>query len=565
MLQHLETCQHLTTGEYICYECMKVEKFNDRKCCCSGHPTKKRRIVNMAKNFFSNIGHKSRRNGARDVDQEDEFTMPPPPPYESLQVPAHSQPDQPEQPPMIELNGREIIPELDSRPVAQLDSINYERQTAPNLEPLNVYYPVPDQTFAPVTNPLTPNEGLSGEQRDFTTSSSSQPRPSTESRRPSLALDTHIDRYRKVPRPINKYLSPSSSLRSTGSAQGISPMTPWSSSSGGTTGNWTTASSNETALTSPTSPSSPFAYLSAPQLEHGFVNPKDTENCPGSSDVCMLDLPPELPGDDPCFTQAVPRGLSDPILFSMEPKDNFSWTSSVDTTLSLSASVNMVFTDTNHNLEAALPDLSTSSLSTRTLIELAWDALQQHVSSSLIKVALIPGNSLARQLRNENAASVFRRGLSSLRLMFEGQDPHDPMDYLCFVHTIYAFSLVLHEDNLMTRCNGLFKQALAYRGFLDPAYAEPYSEVVSTIWQSTTVDPSQEQSILSLSRSSSLKGKEPEYRTSSTYAMGADPLIVVGQNFLDGESPLPLYPLPIIDVYTKGRRCRECSYKHQWT
>lgn len=529
MLQHLVKCQHLSTGEYVCYECMKVERFNDRKCrCCLGHPTKRRRIVNMAKNFFSNIGHRSRKDDARNVDQ-DEHAMPPP--YESLHIHTQPQPDRPEQP-HIELNGREIL-ELDSRPMmptAQLDSINYEPETAPDLESLDMLNPMPNPTFASIASPLMPCEGLSN--KDFTMSSSGQACTGNGSRRPSLALDTHIDRYRNVPRA--KYLSPSSSLRSTRSAQGISPVTPWSSSSGGT-GYWTMASSIGTALTSPASPSSPNGYLSAPQVEHAFINPKDTEKCLNRSDDYMLDTLPELPGDNPCMTQTIPHGLSDPLLFSFDPKDNYSWMSSVDTTLSLGTSVNVVFTDDNHNFEATLPDAPASSSSTRALIESTWGVLQEHVSSSLMKVALIPDNPLARQFQNETAATVFSKGLSSLRYMLDGQNPHDPLDCLCFVHTVYAFSLVIHEDDLMDRCNRLFKQALAYSGFLLPAYCAMYSQVVSAIWQSTSEDQSQEQTMLSLNRSSSLKGKGPEYRMNRMDATGVDPLVVVGQNFLDGE------------------------------
>ncbi len=534
MLRHLVKCQHLATGEYICYECMRVERYNDKRCrCCLGHPTKRRRIINMAKSFFSTIGHRSRKDELRTVDQDDVSMLPPS--YESLQVHAQLYPEQQEQP-HIELNGREIL-ELDSQPMMpELDSVNYEPQTDPEPEPLDIFNPISNRTFVSVNGPLSPRDGLLNKERGSAMPPPSQTSLITGSTRPSLALNTHIDNYRNVPR--TKYLSPSSSLRSTQSSQGISPITPWSSSSG-YTGNWTASSSIETALTSPTSPSSPTGYLPAAQVEYGFVNPKHTENCLDHPGGYTFDSLPELPGDDPGISHTIPRGLSDPLLFSFDPKDNYSWMSSVDITLSLATSVNVVFTDADHGLDIAPPDALASSSSTRTLVEWAWGALQEHMSSSLMKVALITDNPLAKRLQNETAATVFGRGLTSLANMLDGKDPQDPLDYICFVHTIYAFSLVIHEDDLVMQCNRLFKQALAYRGFLSPGYSDVYSQVVSAIWQSTSEGHSQELDQVSLGRSLGFKGKEPEYRTSSRTAIGADPLIIVGQNFLDGEFTNP--------------------------
>ncbi|RYP79356.1 hypothetical protein DL769_003037 [Monosporascus sp. CRB-8-3] len=471
----------------------------------------------------------SRKGEPRSAD-EDDLAMPPP--YESLGVYTHPQSEQHEQQeqPHIELNGREIL-ELDSRPMvpaAQLDSVNYEPQAASDSEPSNIFNSVSNPTFSSPTDSFTSHEGLSSRESGSPIPPG-QKRPSIGSARPLLALDTHMDRYRNVSRA--KYLSPSSSLRSTRSSQGISPVTPWSTSSG-CTGNYTMLSSVDTAFTSPTSPFSPIGYPVPPQPECVYINPKDTERCSRDLDDYALNPLPELPGDYPCISPAIPRGLSDPLLFSFEPKDNYSWMSSVDTTLSLGTSINVVFTDTDQGLITAPPVAPASCSTTRTLVESAWGALQEHVSSSLAKAAQIPGNPLAKQFQAESALTVFRRGLLSLRQMLHGKDPHDPLDYLCFVHIMYAFALVVHEDDMATRCNSLFKQALAYSAFVHPACSETYFQVVSTIWQPMAEDQSQQRTDVSPSRSLS-KGKEPECYTNSRPAIGVDPLIVVAQDFLD--------------------------------
>ncbi|RYP30361.1 hypothetical protein DL767_006269 [Monosporascus sp. MG133] len=433
----------------------------------------------------------SRKGESRSAD-EDDLAMPPP--YESLGVYTQPQSEQQERP-HIELNGREIL-ELDSRPMmppAQLDSVNYESQAASDSEPSNVFNSVSNPTFSSPTDSFAGHEGLPSRESGCPIPPG-QKRPSIGSARPLLALDTHMDRYRDVSRA--KYLSPSSSIRSTRSSQGISPITPWSTSSS-CTGNYTIFSSVDTAFTTPTSPFSPIGYPVPPQPECAYVNPKDTERCSRGLDDYALNLPPELPGDYP-------------------------WTS-----------INVVFTDADQGLTAAPPDAPASCSNTRTLVESAWGALQEHVSSSLAKAAQIPDNPLAKQFQAESALTVFRRGLSSLRQMLHGKDPHDPLDYLCFVHTMYAFALVVHEDNMATRCNNLFQQALTYSAFVYPACSEIYSQVVSTIWQPMSDDQSQQRIDVSPSRSLSSKGKEPERHMNSRPAIGADPLVVAAQDFLD--------------------------------
>ncbi|KAI2637208.1 hypothetical protein GGS26DRAFT_475830 [Hypomontagnella submonticulosa] len=562
MLRHLTKCQHLKTGEYVCYDCMKIERFNDGKCrCCLGQPTKRRRIINMARNFFSTIGNRSRRGSAQ-PDPHIDVSIPPPS-YDSVvvdltensgqQQEQQQQEDEPQQPqlrPQLELNGREIH-ELDSRqmlPTAELDPINYDTRS--------VDIPMTDATPGVMAPPQTSTHPNHREPPTrYLNKDNSMPPPSlipssSGGNRPSLALDTHVDRYRNVTR--RKYLSPSSSLRSTKSSQNVSPVTPWSSSSG-SSGTWTMASSVDTEMTSPITPFTPNDIPPASQLDGALAAAKATTACPDDDCNYMVSNMSELPGDD---SLSVPRGLSDPFFFSFDPKDNYSWMQSVDTELSLTTSVNMMFTDSSSrhtSMPSEYSEAPDRGPDTRTLVETAWGTLQEHVSSSIYKLEHVEGNTLAQRLRTLSPKAVALNGLSSLRKLLQGNDLTDPLDYVCFIHLIYALSFVVRENELTDRSNTLYQQAFAYRRFLDPAHLEDYVQIVKTIWEPAADNQS---STLRTTLASG-KGKQPEYRTDTRINIEADPLAAVGRNFLDDLEQ---------SVVTSGlQRPLEVSTSELWT
>ncbi|KAM0277168.1 hypothetical protein ACHAQH_006015 [Verticillium albo-atrum] len=110
MLKHLYVCDLLSTGEYWCYECEKPEKFTDGKCKrCLGHPGKRRKMLKIAKNFFSTIGHKSRKDDVPDLDLVAAINVPPPS-YDSLHV----------RPQQVELSCATEIVEIDSIEIPSL-------------------------------------------------------------------------------------------------------------------------------------------------------------------------------------------------------------------------------------------------------------------------------------------------------------------------------------------------------------------------------------------------------------------------------------------------------------
>lgn len=58
MLRHLIGCDMLVDCEYWCYDHDRVERFDDTRCKkCIGHPSKRRKMLSLAKSFFASLGH----------------------------------------------------------------------------------------------------------------------------------------------------------------------------------------------------------------------------------------------------------------------------------------------------------------------------------------------------------------------------------------------------------------------------------------------------------------------------------------------------------------------------
>ncbi|KAI0106270.1 hypothetical protein GGR51DRAFT_178164 [Nemania sp. FL0031] len=543
MLRHLTRCRHLATGEYICYECMKVERFNDKKCtCCSGQPTKRRRIINMAKHFFSNIGAtKDRReNPAPSTPSAQSH----PPSYDSI-IDMHEQYDQahmqtlaqreennsegeqsePGQP-QLELNGTELL-ELDSTPLlptVELEATNYD------AHPISSCTETGEASLSQApTLPSIPRESCLPTRLQSNTEVASN-----EKRRPSLALNTQIDHCRTKPNAT--YLSPSSSIPS--GSHGISPITPWSTSSKSST-IWSAAFGQDSMLASPITPLSANTH---PQAVHEgllFSTEKDIDMLACPKDPCHYapgDVP-ELPGDNP-FSSAIPPLLPDPFMFPYHSQDSFSWLSSLDTEISLGPSINMMFTDPN--AKAAIPPeflgSQIPSSAAKTLVEQVWDALGEHFSSSVSKLGRLQNNPLADNLRAQTPRTVASVGLARFRRALNHSYParSEPFEYLCFVHLMYSISLVLYGDNLITLSNKLYEQAIAYSALFDAPSRDYYHQIVSIVWQQNTRE-SQSQGRFggSTNRPTGNKGKEPDYHTGPPTIASPDPLVVAGQTFLE--------------------------------
>ncbi|KAI0815829.1 hypothetical protein GGR55DRAFT_365206 [Xylaria sp. FL0064] len=549
MLRHLTQCKHLSTGEYVCYECMKVERFNDKKCtCCFGQPTKRKRIINMAKNFFSSIGSAKVRREYPGPSTHD--TQSCPPSYDSLVMDvdeqlSQSQREEPEsraeragesdqsapEQPQLELNGTELL-ELDSTPLlptVELDAVNY-----------NAHFtgmPGPSKPCAGTREtPLSPTPTFTKPQQasGFLPMLHLNTGTSGSGRRPSLALNTQLDQYRTKPHAA--YLSPSSSLRT--SSNGISPITPWSTTSK-SSAIWSSTSGRDAVLASPITPISANANSSTPQGDRILSTEKDIDMlaCPEDPSHYTPGNIPELPVDNQS-PSAISRLLLDPLLFSCNPHDDYSWISSMNTEISLNTSVNMMFTD--QSTKTAIPrDFLGSQISgseAKALVEQVWDALSQHFSNSLTKLSRLQHNPIADNFRAYTPRIVASEGLARFKkiLSHNYSTRPDPLEYLCFVHLIYSISLVMYEGNLIERSNKLYEQAIAYGSLFDATHHDHYYQIVNTIWQQNCQEPtSRERTRDSANRPAANKGKEPDYQASSIPVANPDPLVLTGQNFLD--------------------------------
>ncbi|KAI0395905.1 hypothetical protein F5Y17DRAFT_169985 [Xylariaceae sp. FL0594] len=538
MLRHLTQCGHLSTGEYVCYECMKVERFNDKGCrCCFEQPTKRRRIINMARTFFANIGTaRARREDNRTFTRDSYLSQPPS--IDALAVDIHQQhghleealpPQDTTRPPLDqqELNGTELL-ELDSTPLKH--SAELDATTIKPFKAKEVARPEVPPTLPKPCHPPARPQAVCPSQREASRGGS---------RRPSLALNTQVDSYRTKAR--STYFSPTSSLRPPSHA--ISPITPWSASSK-SSAIWSTASRpDKNMLASPITPLSATVYPAASQ-EATFPSTEEsscTTTCPKDPCQYMLGNGPDLSGDDH-LPFAVPPLPSDPLLYPYGSEDDFSWISSLGTEMSTDISVNMMFADPNTKpgIPTDFLEKQVSNSETKALVEQVWDTLGAHFSESLSKLRGLRNNALAVNLRGQTPSTIALVGLTRLRqaLSHSYDSQPDPYEYVCFIHLIYSISLVLFGTDFFTRSSKLYEQAIDYGGHLDATQRESYYQVVSTLWlqhpQPLMTDRrSREPKNREVGGKGKGKGPGHLHQAGVVSSLGNEPLEMIGQHFLD--------------------------------
>ncbi|KAH7165606.1 hypothetical protein EDB81DRAFT_877976 [Dactylonectria macrodidyma] len=546
MLQHLYICDQLAVGEYWCYDCGKVERFSDAKCKrCLGHPSRRRKIMSMAKNFFSSLGHKN-KSSLTDLDLDIDEA---PPSYDSLL-------EDPVEPSQFELFSTEIheidsceislptiledadeadigpalpptppTPMVPPLPVEPLPARPVELPSAPILTSSFLNWTSLPDTVAPKN--LTKQEGIASQDR------------------PVLQVHTHdLEQYRAQVKKRSKMLAPSSSVRSNAStastnstnstaSYNISPMSAWS-------GPWAKVAGFESTLTSPAdelgSPggllrSNSFLIPEKPSKDHTW---DDCGN--GAPDSFFSELPADIPMMD-----AIPA--ADPLHDSLGlDQPVFSFGTSVSGDLSLKS--NLVLTD-DPTMPPPIPQISVpepfagyySYANPKTLIGTAWDALEMHVVESMDKLQRMNKNHLVNQLRSMSAHSIAMDGLEALGDVLEGRRPATPVKLLCFVHVIYSFSLVVHEQDAPSRWTDLFGQAMSYSTWFSRRDRQLYIQIVDALWKPSgmtkkdVVNLVRAKASSSASHLSTLKGKEPE--TVIAHRPSQDSLLTVAQYFLD--------------------------------
>jgi hypothetical protein len=533
MLKHLAGCRYLASGEYWCYDHMRVERFDDLRCKrCLGHPSKRRKILYMAKNFFHSLGHKSKKGPGVGFD-DDEVMLPPPPSYDSLNIPS--------------VDG--TASELPSTEILEIDSME-----VPLLQPTPM--PAPNDVINPQALLVPPVPALP--ELDSTMLSNEtfmqwQPIPGFAqpsfpvmpqddgafrgpAAKPVLQLATAgLQGRRQAPRPVprpaptiprSKGLSPSSSVRSTASTDTnasitsngssmISPASNWS-------GTWSMASGLNTSMTSPVD------GVVADEMFADALNGYQSDICPDS----VHDFFSELPADLPMLENACDMASSSaPIGVDARMPVNLSYAPEI-----------VLTDDTAQAVEIDEPEVeqtNTCCSETKSLVTSAWDALQEHIVSSMVKLQDHRENHLANQLSSMSIRTVATTGLRTLRALLNGQQPSSASDALCLIHLVYAFSLVLHEQETSARFDDLFLQSLAYANGLPATDRNLYRQLVISIWQPPDLSQTHINKRLaglagsSLGLSQDAKGKSPEV-LDGRGRQSSDFLLIAARNFLDG-------------------------------
>ncbi|KAH6996463.1 hypothetical protein BKA56DRAFT_472639 [Ilyonectria sp. MPI-CAGE-AT-0026] len=521
MLQHLYICDQLAVGE-------------------------RRKIMSMAKNFFSSLGHKNKTSSLMGLDLDIDDA---PPSYDSLL-------EDPAQPSQFELFSTEIH-EIDSceisLPTILEDADEAESGPAPAPTPIVSPLPIEPLPVRPVELPSAPI--LAESFLDWS------PLPDTvaprnlinqegitNQDRPVLQVHTHdLEQYRAQAKKRSKMLAPSSSVRSNASTNStnstnstsstasynISPMSAWS-------GPWAKVAGFESTLTSPAddlnSPggllrSNSFLIPDKPSKGHGW---DDCGNA--ASNSFFSELPADIPMMDTVPTaDSLQNSLGlDQSVFS------FDTSGSVD----LSLRSNLVLTD-DSSMPPPMPQISITEpvvgyyayANPRSLIGTAWDALEMHVVESMDKLQRMNKNHLVNQLRSMSAHSIAVSGLEALGDVLDGCRPATPVKLLCFVHVIYSFSLVVHEQDAPSRWTDLFGQAMSYSTWFSRQDRQLYIQIVDALWkpagmtETDVVNLVRAKGSSSISRSLSLKGKEPE--SVAATQSSKDSLVIVAQYFLD--------------------------------
>ncbi|OLN88109.1 hypothetical protein CCHL11_00382 [Colletotrichum chlorophyti] len=533
MLRHLYSCDQLSTGEYWCYECGKAEKFTDGKCKrCLGHPGKRRRIMSIAKDFFSSLGQKSKAQHVPDlaISHAVDLATAQPPSYDSLHV----------QPCEIELSSSTEILEADSREVpSPLPTNTFDNPT--EIKPAGSVDLQPTE-FVP-TMSVIPDLPLDwAMQSSFDTAESVM-----RLDRPSLSVYTHgLGQYDKPHKPATrtKHLSPSASLRSTASTATTDLVSPASAFSGF----WTSA---ETSITSPTCDN----MSNMGNLSRGCSNASRYSNYSMPHSVIS-----ELPAEDVMFPPlpvTIPDdlGYNQPYL-PLETLTNAAKPNDTSTIPSEKAQDVPFMTD-----KTAVSSTSFHAADANSLVGSAWDALKAHISFSVEKLQYLSQNPLAGQLRSLSPAQIADTGLMTLNEIIEGRQPTSGIGILCFVHITYALSIIVHEDDTRNRSKQLFAQAFSYGSMLTTWERPAYLELASAIWG--PLDLSADEMIVLLSEHregsiyrSSSKGKECA-AASSTYRPNYDILVDIAHFFLD--------ELEHAALSSRGRESTEVMASTLWT
>ncbi|MBE3042870.1 hypothetical protein IMZ48_09920 [Candidatus Bathyarchaeota archaeon] len=503
MLQHLYACDELDSGEYWCYDCGHAERFTDAKCKrCLGHPTKRRKILSMAKNFFTSLGHKSRNDGLLSQLPEDAVLVPPPS-YDSLdleltnelcsageihEIDSTEVPSNPPSAPVL----APPPPMRNPPPQREPDSALFASSTLQRPPPPCIF---PAELDTRIT--LAGRIALAGSYENGVDSWINDPtayNPSEGSGRRNSMEERRL-------KTRSKTLAPSSSLRSNASNSSTNTTnTSISTNSTDSTNTVSTGWSEPWTVTSGMDDSdleSPISNLFCPSKFDGRDANMGLCDSAFDGDVYMRDFGiSELPADLPFFAPL--SATSDHLAEHQDllPRGNPS-ENGPGLDMAMLGNVDCLLSDFT-NITPDIPGEASSSFNSpppfpssvepSSLVTSIWETLEAHVSSSEAKLRPMRNNGLAVQFSALGSRTIASYGHAALKAMLQGRPPESPLSILCYVHVAYAYFLVVHQEEAGIYSKELFAQALAYA--TEPAVPSQteYLDIARAIWEPDDVD-----------------------------------------------------------------------------
>lgn len=519
--------------------------------------------MNLAKNFFHSLGHKSKKASASEIDVDAALSSPLLSYYDSLNIKAVN--DTPSELPTT----TEIAAELEAAPVNHTPDWIFESAPEPvfapfapdptdSINPQALFMPLTtshveldsamavDGTFAQwqlpsVSTPTTMASTL----MPLNSVSTEDGFPKNSLVKPTLQVITEgLQGRRQAPRPkqvppaqrSKTGLSPSSSVRSTASTDTtattasygsslISPSSNWS-------GVWSMGSGFDTHATSP------IDGVTFDDMFDTEMHP-DHNPCPNYLHLKFC----ELPGTIPDVSQKACETALDPINDTEEPVPT-NPTPIPEIRLqeeqiveSIAPVVPVALTESE---EREVGPESVCCSEATSLVSSVWDAFMEHVVSSAVKIQEQRDvNVLAKQFNGMACRTIVTRGLHTLRAFIAKTGQLTATDLICFLHLIGSFKVVLREQDASKHFNNLFLQALAYSSRLPQSDRDVYRQLVKLIWQPPTITQEDVQNYKDLIARWSfgspfdVKGKAPEVLHTAHGQRMYDPLLATAQDFLD--------------------------------
>jgi hypothetical protein len=545
MLQHLDSCTWLSEGEYWCHGCNKSERFGASKGRrCMEHPSRKRKIVSMAKNFFSSLGHKPQPRPATAsiaLDLVDDDI----PTFNPLQVMSHSIM------PSAEVHEMDCCgPQLSTIPeVAEDMRVSYDGSLWPSTASSTKLPPRVSATGFPSQQTIPASNSHPAElDSTFVTKNAPGMYSSYQASGVVAPQDLLQDQWSVLDKPTShlrdwQHYTARRQLRSKGLAPSTSVRSTCSTNSTASTGTQLSSVSACSYATSLTTPS-----LTTPaddDISFGdFLPDAQLDDCPDAypeldNNMCdVFDFDPFMDNLPLNLPAVMPNRPVDPLQDDLAL--DFPGETLPTEPIELPLTTVAVTSTVENQLPTEQTDSGTSSkdLAAQNLVSSARAALEAHITESHSKLKHMLDNDIARQFVLMLPDAIASQGLETVKEILSSRLPSSPVKLLCFVHVVYAFFLVMDVEDMEQKCRGLFVQALSYGPLALALDVKAWTRIVTSLWQPDGLTTDEIRTMTeSKFKQATQELDSISAKQSQTLLNGleSDSLLLVAQSFLDGE------------------------------